>query len=90
MPILLMALHWDGRVVLGVRSLVSGAAGVAAYWQLSVFALVWVIFILPMLVYLLTHPAILRRRARGGPLALARRLGATDSIQGTRIDDAGR
>jgi protein-S-isoprenylcysteine O-methyltransferase Ste14 len=72
MPILLTALHGGGRgvlSVLSVRGTVAGAASVAADWRLSVFGLVWVVFLLPMLIYLLTHPAILRRRARGGPLA---------------------
>src|SRR5256885_9739579 len=52
-----------------VDGLVSGAAGTTAYWQAEVFGLVWLAFCLPIVFYLLTHPALLRRRARGGPLA---------------------
>jgi protein-S-isoprenylcysteine O-methyltransferase Ste14 len=40
-----------------------------ANWQLKVFGVIWVAGILPILFYLLTHPALLKRRARGGPLA---------------------
>ncbi|HLW00751.1 MAG TPA: isoprenylcysteine carboxylmethyltransferase family protein [Ktedonobacterales bacterium] len=36
-------------------------------WQGIVFVLVSVIFSLPIVFYLLTHPALLRRRARIGP-----------------------
>jgi protein-S-isoprenylcysteine O-methyltransferase Ste14 len=52
-----------------VDGLVSGAAGTTAYWQVEVFALVWVVFCLPILFHLLTHPALLRRRLRCGPVA---------------------
>jgi len=38
-------------------------------WQGSVFGLVWLAFSLPIVFYLLTHPALLWRRVRGGPLA---------------------
>jgi protein-S-isoprenylcysteine O-methyltransferase Ste14 len=71
MPIMRTALHWGGRVVqgLGVYGLVSGAAGPTAYWQLKVFGVIWVAGILPLLFSLVTHPALLKRRARGGPLA---------------------
>lgn len=70
-PITLTALDWGGRAVPGLlgNGLVSGAAGTTAYWQAEVFALVWVACILPILFHLLTHPALLRRRARGGPVA---------------------
>ncbi|MGO8949741.1 MAG: methyltransferase family protein [Ktedonobacterales bacterium] len=71
MPVTLTALEWGGRVELGrgVGGLVSRVAGRAGDWQLMVFTVVWVVFILPILVHLLTHPALLRRRVRGGPLA---------------------
>jgi protein-S-isoprenylcysteine O-methyltransferase Ste14 len=71
MPITLTALDGCGRVVPGlvVDGLVSGAAGTTAYWQAKVLLLVWVAFSLPIAFHLLTHPALLRRRARGGPLA---------------------
>ena len=51
-----------------VDGLVSGAAGTTAYWQAEVLALVWLAFCLPIVFYLLTHPALLRRRLRGGPV----------------------
>ena len=38
-------------------------------WQAIVFGIVWGAFILPILFYLLTHPALLWRRVRGGLLA---------------------
>jgi len=52
-----------------VDDLVSGAAGTATYWQAEVFAVVWVVSGLPITFHLLTHPALLRRRLRSGPLA---------------------
>jgi protein-S-isoprenylcysteine O-methyltransferase Ste14 len=69
-PIKLPALDWDGRVIqgLGVHSLVSDAAGTTTPWQAEVFALVWLAFCLPIVFYLLTHPALLRRRLRAGPV----------------------
>jgi protein-S-isoprenylcysteine O-methyltransferase Ste14 len=51
-----------------VDGLVSGAAGTTANWQAEVFSLVWLAFSLPIVFYLLTHPALLRRRLRGGPV----------------------
>jgi protein-S-isoprenylcysteine O-methyltransferase Ste14 len=59
------------KVVQGlwVHGLVPGAVGTTASWQLKVFGVVWAVGILPTLFYLLTHPALLKRRARGGPLA---------------------
>jgi protein-S-isoprenylcysteine O-methyltransferase Ste14 len=65
-PITLTALGWGGRVGPGLveNGLVSGAAGPTAYWQVEVFAVVWVAFCLPILFHLLTHPILLRRRAR--------------------------
>jgi protein-S-isoprenylcysteine O-methyltransferase Ste14 len=65
-PITLTALDWGGRVVPGLveNGLMSRAAGTTAYWQVEVFAVVWVTCILPILFHLLTHPALLRRRAR--------------------------
>jgi protein-S-isoprenylcysteine O-methyltransferase Ste14 len=53
----------------GVDRLARGAAGTTAHWQAQVFALVYVVFSLPIIFYLLTHPALLRRRFRAGPLA---------------------
>ncbi len=41
----------------------SKAVATAAYWQGEVFAVVWVVCILPMLLHLLTHPGLRRRRA---------------------------
>lgn len=38
-------------------------------WRFTVFGLVFVGFSLPILFHLLTHPALLWRRLRGGPLA---------------------
>jgi protein-S-isoprenylcysteine O-methyltransferase Ste14 len=49
--------------------LVSGTAGRTAYWQAKVFAVVYLAFSLPIVFHLLTHPALLWRRLRGGPLA---------------------
>jgi protein-S-isoprenylcysteine O-methyltransferase Ste14 len=49
--------------------LVSGAAGTTVYWQARVYILVLVAFGLPIFLYQLTHPALLRRRAHAGPLA---------------------
>ena len=61
MGFLLSGVSTSSRVVDG---LVSGVARTTAYWQVEVFALVWVVCILPILFHLLTHPALLRRRAR--------------------------
>lgn len=71
MLIKLTALHWGGRRVLGrvVHGLASGAAGTTTFWQAKVFAVVWVAGSLPIMFHVLTHPALLRRRLRGGPLA---------------------
>jgi protein-S-isoprenylcysteine O-methyltransferase Ste14 len=63
---MLTALAWGGRVVDG---LVSGAAGTTASWQLKVFAAVYLVFSLPIVSHLLTHPALLLRRLRAGPIA---------------------
>jgi protein-S-isoprenylcysteine O-methyltransferase Ste14 len=70
MPIMLTALDGGGRIVQGraVDGLVSGAAGATVSWQLIVFAVVWGAGVLVILFHLLTHPALLWRRARGGPL----------------------
>ncbi len=70
MPIALTALDWGGHVIPGLvmHGLVSRAAGTTAYWQAKVFAVVWGAGILLILFHLLTHPALLWRRARGGPL----------------------
>ena len=51
-----------------VDGLVFGAVGTAASWRAEVFGVVWVVCILPMLFHLLSHPALLRRRVRGGPI----------------------
>lgn len=70
MPITLTALDWGGRVVAGgvVAGLVPGAAGTTVYWQATILAVVIAVFSLPILFHLLTHPALLRRRLRSGPL----------------------
>src|SRR6266699_3703863 len=44
-----------------------GSAGLGAYWQAEVFALVCIACLLPMLFYLLGHPALLKRRITFGP-----------------------
>lgn len=51
-----------------VDGLVFGAVAAAAPWRAEVFGLVLVVSILPMLFHLLSHPALLRRRVRGGPV----------------------
>jgi protein-S-isoprenylcysteine O-methyltransferase Ste14 len=51
-----------------VDGLVFGAVGTAASWRAEVFGLVLVASISPMLFHLLSHPALLRRRLRGGPV----------------------
>lgn len=38
-------------------------------WRATVFGAVFLVFNLPIVFYLLTHPALLRRRVHGGPLA---------------------
>jgi protein-S-isoprenylcysteine O-methyltransferase Ste14 len=49
--------------------LVSGAAGTTAYWwRGEVFGFVWLAGTLLLLFHLLTHPALLWRRLRGGPV----------------------
>ena len=70
MPIALIALEGGGRILLGplVHARVSAVAG-TAHWQDQVFAIVWVACSLPSVFHLLTHPALLWRRLRGGPLA---------------------
>jgi formate-dependent nitrite reductase membrane component NrfD len=40
------------------------AGKTTGYWQGEVFAVVWVVCILPMLLHLLTHPALRRRAPR--------------------------
>jgi protein-S-isoprenylcysteine O-methyltransferase Ste14 len=42
---------------------VFGALGTTAYWQGEVFAVVWIVCILPTLFQIQTHPALRRRRA---------------------------
>ena len=70
MPITLTALDGGGRVMPGrvVHALVSGAASTTVSWQVKVLGLVCGAGILLILFHLLTHPALLWRRARGGPL----------------------
>jgi protein-S-isoprenylcysteine O-methyltransferase Ste14 len=71
MLITLLALTWGGRIVprlLG-HPLVSGATGTMASWQAKVFGLVFLAFSLPILFHVLTHPALLKRRAHIGPVA---------------------
>jgi protein-S-isoprenylcysteine O-methyltransferase Ste14 len=70
MLITLTALDWGGPVVPGFVSgrLVSGAASMSASWQVEVFGLVWGAGVLLILFHLLTHPALLWRRVRSGPL----------------------
>lgn len=48
--------------------LMVGAVAKGVYWRAEVFGLVWVVCILPTLFHLLSHPALLRRRLRGGPV----------------------
>lgn len=69
MPTTLTA--WSSRPVLGLRveSVVSGLTDTMVTWPAEVFALVFVVFSLPTVFYLLTHPAVLRRRVRIGPAA---------------------
>jgi len=71
MVLTLTTLDWGGRVLPGLVAdgLVAAAAATTAYWQAEVFAVVWAAGILPILFHLLTHPALLRRRVRGGLLA---------------------
>ena len=71
MPSDLAALDWGGHVVQGlaVDGLVSGTASATASWRSTVFGVVLVAFSLPIVFHLLTHPALLLRRLRAGPLA---------------------
>jgi protein-S-isoprenylcysteine O-methyltransferase Ste14 len=57
----------QGTFVASALSRVSAVT--APYWHVEVFAVVWVVSGLPSTFYLLTHPALLRRRLRSGPLA---------------------
>ena len=50
-----------------VSVLLNVSAGPTAYWQAGVFAVVCVVCVLPMLFYLLEHPALLKRRISFGP-----------------------
>jgi protein-S-isoprenylcysteine O-methyltransferase Ste14 len=70
-PIKLTAFEWGGRAVQGrvVDGLVSGAAGTTTHWPGAVLSLVLLAFCLLIVIYLLTHPALLWRRLRSGPLA---------------------
>ena len=51
------------------HALVVGAVATTVSWRAEVFGLVLVVSILPMLFHLLSHPALLRRRVRGGPIS---------------------
>jgi protein-S-isoprenylcysteine O-methyltransferase Ste14 len=68
--IALTALEWSGRLRLGrvVDGLVSGPASTTVHWPVKVFAVVWAAGMLSILFQGLTHPALLWRRLRGGPL----------------------
>lgn len=46
--------------------LMTSPAAKAGFWQAKVFVVVWVVGMLSILFYWLTHPAILRRRMRNG------------------------
>jgi protein-S-isoprenylcysteine O-methyltransferase Ste14 len=61
----LVALAWSQRILhaWGGNALVFGALGTTAYWQGQVFAVVWIVCILPTLFQIQTHPALRRRRA---------------------------
>src|SRR6266567_1290439 len=61
-PSKLTALAWSGH------ALVVGAVATTVSWRAEVFGLVLVASISPMLFHLLSHPALLRRRVRGGPV----------------------
>jgi protein-S-isoprenylcysteine O-methyltransferase Ste14 len=65
---MLIARIGGGQVMQGLV-VHGGTAGPPAYWHLEAFAVICAAGNLPVLVYLLTHPALLRRRLRGGPLA---------------------
>jgi protein-S-isoprenylcysteine O-methyltransferase Ste14 len=52
---------------IGVSVLLNVSAGPTAYWQAGVFALVCFACLLPMLFYLVEHPALLKRRISFGP-----------------------
>lgn len=71
MPTMLMALEWGSRFVpmLAVDRLMAVATSTMPSWPATVFALVLVLFSLPTLFYVLTHPSLLRRRVRIGPVA---------------------
>jgi protein-S-isoprenylcysteine O-methyltransferase Ste14 len=62
---------WSSHVVLGlsVDSVPLAAAGTTPYWQIWVLLGVVAVCFLPILVQVLTHPDLLRRRLRFGPLA---------------------
>jgi len=66
-----LAASVQGRcVVLGLRALELLAApmGTPAQWHLEVFAIIWGAGSLLMLLPLIAHPALLRRRLRAGPV----------------------
>jgi protein-S-isoprenylcysteine O-methyltransferase Ste14 len=71
MPVAPTALDWGGHVArfLAADDPVRGVAGATGYWQAEVFALVYLVFSLPITFHLLRHPALLLRRFRAGPLA---------------------
>jgi len=61
----LTALAWSQRILhhWGGNALVFAALGTTAYWQGEVFAVVWIVCILPTLFQIQTHPTLRRRRA---------------------------
>ena len=50
-----------------VSILLNVSAGPTAYWQAGVYAIVCIACVLPMLFYLLEHPALFKRRISFGP-----------------------
>jgi protein-S-isoprenylcysteine O-methyltransferase Ste14 len=62
---------WSSHIVLGlsVISVLSAAAGTTPYWQLWALLGVVAVCFFPILVQVLTHPDLLRRRLRLGLLA---------------------
>jgi protein-S-isoprenylcysteine O-methyltransferase Ste14 len=60
---------WPQAMSRQAGNLLADATGTTGYWQRTVLGLVVAIFGLPILFYVLTHPALLRRRLRSGPLA---------------------
>jgi protein-S-isoprenylcysteine O-methyltransferase Ste14 len=57
-------------VALGLRAheWLAAPVGASAQWRIAVFAIVWIAGSVLMLFPLFTHPALLRRRLRAGPI----------------------